>query len=126
MSSNLDSVSAITTGPAQAGPVFVAGIKRRDSGFRFTDWLGVAPFLIFALLFLILPTLFLISTAFVDKEGHFTFANLPDGDYYLIVEVAWRSPTGVDVGGGERIDGGAFGRRLRLRGGETRDVELVR
>ena len=61
-----------------------------------------------------------------DDTGHFTFANLPDGDYYLIVEVAWHSPTGIDVGGGERIDGGAFGRRLRLGGGETQDVQLAR
>jgi putative spermidine/putrescine transport system permease protein len=76
MSSNLDSASAISTGPAQAGPVFVAGIKRRDGGIRFTDWLGVAPFLIFALLFLILPTLFLISTAFVDNDGRPTFDNI--------------------------------------------------
>ena len=29
------------------------------------DWLGIAPFMIFALLFLILPTLYLVTGAFV-------------------------------------------------------------
>jgi putative spermidine/putrescine transport system permease protein len=75
MSSNLDSVSTLS-GPAHAGPVFVAGVRRRESSFRVADWLGVAPFLIFAVLFLILPTLFLISTAFVDDDGHFTLDNI--------------------------------------------------
>jgi putative spermidine/putrescine transport system permease protein len=37
--------------------------------------LGIAPFLIFALLFLLLPTLGLVSGAFFDTHGHFTLAN---------------------------------------------------
>jgi putative spermidine/putrescine transport system permease protein len=39
-------------------------------------WLGVAPFFIFALLFLILPTLYLVVGAFQDAEGRFTLANI--------------------------------------------------
>jgi len=39
-------------------------------------WVGVAPFLIFAILFLIAPTFFLIIGAFQDADGHFTFRNI--------------------------------------------------
>ena len=35
-------------------------------------WLGVAPFFVFALLFLILPTLYLMVGAFQDADGDFT------------------------------------------------------
>lgn len=40
------------------------------------QWLGVAPFFLFALLFLILPTLYLVVGAFQDPQGNFTLANL--------------------------------------------------
>lgn len=39
-------------------------------------WLGVMPFLIFALLFLLLPTLNIVTGAFVDAEGAFTLRNM--------------------------------------------------
>jgi putative spermidine/putrescine transport system permease protein len=39
-------------------------------------WLGVAPFFIFALMFLILPTGYLVVGAFQDPDGHFTLDNL--------------------------------------------------
>jgi len=39
------------------------------------EWLGVAPFIIFAIMFLILPTLYLVVSAFVDEQGGFTLAN---------------------------------------------------
>jgi len=37
---------------------------------------GVTPFMVFAVLFLILPTLFLVVGAFQDNNGSFTLANL--------------------------------------------------
>ncbi len=40
------------------------------------QWLGVVPFFLFALLFLILPTGFLVIGAFQDPDGHFTLANI--------------------------------------------------
>jgi putative spermidine/putrescine transport system permease protein len=39
-------------------------------------WVGVTPFFIFALMFLIVPTLYLVVGAFQDAEGNFTLANL--------------------------------------------------
>src|SRR5262245_39174656 len=39
-------------------------------------WIGVTPFFIFALMFLILPTLDLMVGAFQDGDGNFTLQNL--------------------------------------------------
>ncbi len=39
-------------------------------------WLGVAPFFVFAALFLILPTALLLAGAFQNADGHFTLQNL--------------------------------------------------
>ena len=39
-------------------------------------WLGVAPFFVFAAMFLILPTAGLLAGAFQDRDGAFTFANI--------------------------------------------------
>ncbi len=41
-------------------------------------WVGVVPFLIFALLFLILPMGLLMVGGFQDAQGHFTLANVFD------------------------------------------------
>lgn len=41
-----------------------------------THWLGVAPFFIFALMFLILPTFYLVVGAFQNDQGQFTLDNI--------------------------------------------------
>jgi putative spermidine/putrescine transport system permease protein len=41
-----------------------------------TQWLGVAPFFIFAIMFLILPTAYLMLGAFQNPEGAFTLENV--------------------------------------------------
>ena len=67
-------------GPAAAGP-----LPERSGGplaflrsIQLGAALGVAPFLIFAVMFLILPTLFLVGAAFVGPDGHFTLQNIAD------------------------------------------------
>lgn len=40
------------------------------------DWIGIAPFFLFSLVFLIAPTLYLAAGAFVNSEGTFTFDNI--------------------------------------------------
>ncbi|NVO06018.1 MAG: ABC transporter permease subunit [Rhodoferax sp.] len=42
------------------------------------NWLGVLPFFVFALMFMLLPTAYLMVGAFQDPEGHFTLRNLVD------------------------------------------------
>ena len=43
---------------------------------RSLNWLGVVPFLAFALLFLILPTMNIVTGAFFDAEGKLTLQNI--------------------------------------------------
>jgi len=76
MSNNTDTVVANIAAPASAGvaparPNFLAGM-------RWGDYLGVAPFLIFAVLFLIVPTLYLVVGAFVGRDGSLTLQNIVD------------------------------------------------
>jgi len=40
------------------------------------NWLGVIPFFLFAILFLILPSLRLFVGSFTDNQGHFTLENI--------------------------------------------------
>lgn len=40
------------------------------------NWIGIVPFLLFALLFLILPTLNIVIGAFLDVDGRPTFGNI--------------------------------------------------
>jgi len=40
------------------------------------EWLGVAPFVIFAVMFLVLPTVYLLGAAFISPQGQFTLDNI--------------------------------------------------
>jgi putative spermidine/putrescine transport system permease protein len=55
------------------------------------DWLGIAPFTIFALLFLVVPTIYLISGAFLTPEGNLTLQNLSDLNTPAIRDAYWIS-----------------------------------
>jgi len=67
-------------------------------------WLGVAPFLVFAVLFLILPTLHLVVGAFQDAEGHFTLNNVANlfqpqivASFWVTIEISMISAVGGAV-----------------------------
>lgn len=47
-------------------------------------WVGIAPFSVFALMFLVLPTLYIVFGAFQTVDGHFTFGNIRDLNTDLI------------------------------------------
>jgi len=70
------------------------------------DWLGVVPFFLFAILFLILPTAFLVIGAFQDPEGHFTLRNIANLTQPSIVAAYWIS---IKVSAASAIVGGFFG-----------------
>ena len=55
------------------------------------SWLGVAPFLLFALLFLILPTIQIVLGAFRTPDGSFTLANLQGLAAPNILSATWLS-----------------------------------
>ncbi|MDB5526366.1 MAG: ABC-type uncharacterized transport system, permease component [Rhizobium sp.] len=55
------------------------------------DWLGIVPFMLFALLFLILPTLYLVTGAFFNPKGEFTLQNFVDLFQPTILAAYWIS-----------------------------------
>src|SRR5262245_2887192 len=55
------------------------------------QWLGVAPFFIFALMFLFLPTLYLMVGAFQNQAGEFTLENVTALFSSNIVAAYWIS-----------------------------------
>jgi putative spermidine/putrescine transport system permease protein len=70
---NVSSVADKAAGPVKTGPAVLA-----LNSPMLAAWLGVLPFILFALLFLIIPTLFLVATAFIDDAGGFTLQNIID------------------------------------------------
>ncbi len=66
---------------AQTTSIKAPGIAKRPAIFNrrgVTNWLGIVPFALFATLFLIMPTLYLVTGAFLDPAGNFTLQNLRD------------------------------------------------
>ncbi|MQT11167.1 ABC transporter permease [Segnochrobactrum spirostomi] len=70
-------------------PIAVA--PRSWSASKSFAWLGVTPFVLFSLLFLILPTLLLMVGAFQDAEGHFTLQNIAGLADPTILSAYWIS-----------------------------------
>ena len=64
----------------------------RSTGFRLpVKWIGMAPFALFAFLFLILPTLYIVVGAFRTADGSFTFQNILDLNTPNIRSAYWVS-----------------------------------
>ncbi len=85
----------LTSGPAAAPPNPGGGLN--------LQWLGVLPFLLFATLFLILPTAYLMVGAFQNEAGHFTLANirgLMDDNVLNAYWISFRISAASAVGGG--------------------------
>jgi putative spermidine/putrescine transport system permease protein len=75
-------------------------------GPTFTAWIGVAPFFLFAVMFLIAPTLFLIVGAFQDADGGFTLRNLANLAQPSIVSAYWIS---IKISAISALAGGLIG-----------------
>lgn len=88
-----------------ASPTQAAGSLPATKSARLPlTWLGVAPFFLFALLFLILPTAYLVVGSFQDADGHFTLANIAEltqesilNAYGISIEVSIASALGGAV-----------------------------
>ncbi|OCJ05093.1 acriflavin resistance protein [Rhizobium sp. AC44/96] len=86
-------MSSVSTSVASSTPLI-----NRD---RVIDWLGIAPFMIFALLFLIIPTVYLVAGAFLTPEGDLTLKNIADlftpsilSAYWISIKVSVASAVG--------------------------------
>ena len=94
------------TGPVTTGPA-VSRLRSPKLG----AWLGVLPFMAFALLFLILPTLFLVVSAFVDREGNLTLQNIVDLGSDQVINAFWIS---IRVSATSAFFGAAIGLAIAL------------
>ena len=95
MSSSTASLIAAGTGAPKAAPARMS-----------FAWLGVVPFMIFAIMFLLLPTAFLIVGAFQDAAGHFTLDNIAHLFQPTIVSAYWIS---FEISAASALGGGALG-----------------
>ncbi len=68
--------------------------------------LGVVPFMLFALMFLLLPTAYLMLGAFQDADGHFTLANLRGLMEANVLEAYWIS---IKISATSALGGGLLG-----------------
>ena len=69
-------------------------------------WLGVVPFFAFALLFLLLPTAYLVVGAFQDADGRWTLVNLADLWQPNIISAYWVS---LEVSAASALGGAILG-----------------
>ncbi|MEO9298162.1 ABC transporter permease [Devosia alba] len=75
------------------------------------EFLGVAPFIIFGLMFLVLPTLYLLGGAFVGRDGELTFDNILGLFTDQIMAAYWIS---IRIAGASSIIGALAGLAIAL------------
>ena len=75
------------------------------------DSLAVAPFIIFAVMFLFLPTLGIIGAAFTDRAGNFTFDNIFGLFTNQIIAAYWIS---IRISGASAFFGALIGLAITL------------
>jgi putative spermidine/putrescine transport system permease protein len=118
MSSNETTTTGLTAGipgPARSG----SGVSfwRALGAMRLGELLGVVPFALFAVMFLVLPTLYLVGAAFVDRQGSFTLENIAGLGDPQIVNSFWIS---VRISAASAVLGALIGLLMALaiiRGG---------
>ena len=125
MSNSSDTVVAIASAPpASAGGASASGGPLSGlRGVRWGDYLGVAPFLIFAVMFLIVPTLFLVIGAFQANDGSFTLQNILDLGTEQILNSFWIS---IRVSAASAVFGALFGLLIALAVIRGRLPEAIR
>ena len=79
---------------------------RLQLGHVASAWVGVTPFFVFAIMFLIAPTLFLVVGGFQDAVGNFTLRNLANLAQPSIVSAYWIS---IKISAVSAIAGGVIG-----------------
>lgn len=91
MGASSDVGSAEAGVPARPGSGSAAARAGAGGVSQLLTWLGVAPFFVFGMLFLLLPTGFLIVGAFQDTQGHPTLTNFRQLLEPSVIEAYWIS-----------------------------------
>jgi len=91
MSSSTDTANSGGAASVQTGAAPMRSPFAMFSGMRWADVVGVTPFLLFALLFLVVPTFYLVVSAFIGHDGSFTFQNIIDLGTPTIISSFWIS-----------------------------------
>jgi putative spermidine/putrescine transport system permease protein len=88
-------------------PLLAADARRPRVARRFSwSWIGVAPFFLFATLFLFLPSLVLFVGSFQDAKGNWTFANIAGLFTPSILSAYWIT---IRISAATAVAGGLFG-----------------
>ena len=91
---------------AMSPPAMLPSGGKADGRARNWNWLGVLPFFAFAMLFLILPTSYLMVGAFQDGSGAFTLANIRGLFEANVLSAYWIS---IRISAASAIGGGLLG-----------------
>jgi putative spermidine/putrescine transport system permease protein len=114
MSSSLDTTGEMApmADPGIPGPAATSrGLRSLFGGITLGQYLGIAPFLLFAVLFLIVPTLNLAASAFYDTNGGLTLQNIIDLGRPQIIAAYWIS---IRVSAASAALGAGFGLLIAL------------
>ncbi len=85
----------------------LSALKGKTSTSNLKNWIGVAPFFLFAILFIFLPSMRLFIDSFKNNEGQFTFANILQlfsepyilNAYWLSIKISAVTATGGAIFG---------------------------
>lgn len=75
--------------------------------FNWKDWLGVVPFFLFAILFLILPSARILTGSFFDSTGEFTLNNYLQ--LFTVPTIVHAYKLSIQISAVTAIGGGIFG-----------------
>ena len=73
----------------------------------FAKWLGVAPFFLFAIFFILLPSFSLLTGSFFDADGNFTFKNIAELFTNPTIVTAYK--LSIEISAVTALGGGIFG-----------------
>jgi putative spermidine/putrescine transport system permease protein len=93
--------------PTPAPPATAAAARRPAAAGFSWNWLGVVPFFLFVLAFLVLPSSRLITDSFSDGQGAFTLQNFVDLFRDPLIVKAYRNS--IEIGIASSLIGGVFG-----------------
>ncbi len=83
----------------------LAAVRRTPTALSWA-WLGIAPFIVFAVVFLILPSAGLFVGSFLDDRGHFTLNNILSLGQAFVLNAYWLS---IQVSFVTALGGGILG-----------------